>query len=201
MASIVPTPPPPNAFCDLWQTAALNVWFRQPFPIQLYRRLPAPRIRELNAAWNYFETVEAYDASVRLRLTQAAGYSQTREIVLDPKIWYRIGTGENLMRYRMGQALHKEQCPETNWTPQRDLGLGVTLVTDVRPEPCPLDMTPLLPMSVLETRQRECKAEMRKYAGIPIALSSGSASQQGSSKNTSQHTSATHTPKSGARSA
>lgn len=194
-ASVVPTPPPPNAFCDNWQTAAPTVWARQPFPYQLYRRLPAPRIRELSAAWDYFETVEAHDAAVRLQLTQATAYPAAQELVLDPKIWYPIRTSENLTRYRMGQALHKEQCPDTNWTSQRDLGLGATaVVDDVRPALCP-EAVPLVPRSLLETRQRERKAAMRSYAGVPTTLSSGSASQAGSSQRGSQHSSATHTPK------
>lgn len=131
----VKLPAPPLALCDAWTSAPPTVWLQQPFPAQVFRKLPAPRVRELASAWAFFEQVEAFDAHIRLTKTIGSIPPYPRDGV-DPSLWYPIRTEGNRQLYRLGQVLHNQVCPGLNWTSQRDLGLGPTVATDVRPQPC-----------------------------------------------------------------
>jgi hypothetical protein len=94
-------------FCSFYEGSGSS-WPIQTFPKTLFPFLPNNMLTEKAKAWNFYELVESYDASLRYR---GATYG-----------WYVFGSeGERLM-YREGQLLHSQLCPNTNWTSQRNLG-------------------------------------------------------------------------------
>ena len=115
-----------------------TVWPVQAFPSNFFSGWDSQRRSQAQRAWNLFETVESYDAAMRVRLG-GTGWSPPKmgAFAEDASIWYPIGSDSNRMLYIEGKRLHQQVCPLLNWVSQRSFGISSTPVTNVYPLPYP----------------------------------------------------------------
>lgn len=112
-----------------------TVWPQQPFPGNFFQSWSNKRRLEAQAAWNFFETVEAADAATRVIWSNQGGWTppQTSVFAITPTLWYPILTAGNATLYKQGLLLHQEVCPGIDWQAQRTLGIPTTPLTNVYP--------------------------------------------------------------------
>jgi hypothetical protein len=103
-----------------------TVWPIRKFMRSWFRGWADQRLKESERAWNLFEKVESYDATIRVRRSQGQTTAE----------WYRFTSEGERMIYRDGKVLHQLACPSIVWTPQRYLSIPSTPITDVRPAIC-----------------------------------------------------------------
>jgi len=120
-------------FCSVY-TGSGTTWPRRPFPANYFAGWDCARIQEATTAWNFFEQVEAADAATRVRLSGTSWKPPHATVFAeDPAIWFRIQSGGYWTQYRLGQSLHKQVCPNTNWRSQRSYGISSTPISNVYP--------------------------------------------------------------------
>ena len=135
--------PPPqirvmsSPFCSVY-TGSGTTWPIRQFPSSSFPRGSPARLRDAARAWAFFEQVEAYDAAIRVKYSALGGFVASSKRVVTQAPWYIFKNEGERVVYKRGQSLHRELCPETNWTSQRNLGIPITPVTDVYPTACPI---------------------------------------------------------------
>lgn len=96
-----------------------------------FPRGSAARDKEARKAWNFYETVERFNATVR-----ATGWTPPPYKTNSPAPWYQFQSQTERALYLRGKLLHIQLCPCKNWTPQSAMSIGPTPVTDVYPADC-----------------------------------------------------------------
>jgi hypothetical protein len=125
-----------SSFCSVYAGSG-PLWPVRQFPSSSFPRGSPARLRDAARAWAFFEQVEAYDAAIRVKYSSLGGFMPSSKRVVTQTPWYIFkGEGERVV-YKRGQSLHRELCPETNWTSQRNLGVPILPITDVYPDACP----------------------------------------------------------------
>ncbi len=113
------------------QSFVLNPWSSWPFqafPANEFKTWDQQRLIRARNAWGFFESVEALDAQVRIRLSGKPILG--RSMVGDPDLWYNLKREPTLhSQYKYGQYLHTLVCPEILWDGQRHLEFPRTPVT------------------------------------------------------------------------
>lgn len=113
------------------QSFVLNPWSSWPFqafPANEFKAWDQQRLVRARNAWGFFESVEALDAQVRIRLSGTPNVG--RSAVGDPDLWYNLEKEPTLhSQYKYGQYLHTRVCPEILWDRQRHLGIPKDPVT------------------------------------------------------------------------
>ena len=113
------------------QSFVLNPWSSWPFqafPANEFKAWDQQRLIRARNAWGFFESVEALDAQVRIRLSGTPNVG--RSAVGDPDIWFNLKKEPTLhSQYKYGQYLHTRVCPEILWDRQRHLGIPKDPVT------------------------------------------------------------------------
>jgi hypothetical protein len=126
-----------SSFCSVYEGSG-SLWPVRQFPSSSFPRGSPARLRDAGRAWAFFEQVEAYDAAIRVKYSSLGGFTPSSKRVVTQAPWFIFKSEGERVVYKRGQSLHRELCPETNWTSQRNLGIPVTLVTDVYPTACPV---------------------------------------------------------------
>lgn len=119
--------------CDFY-TIPRIIWPKKQFPSEhpAVSRIGQRERIAIKDAWNFFEQVEAIDASTRVRLGNTGG-----QINRQTHLWYSFrGDGERML-YEKGRRYHILICPSLDWTPQRNLPIPTIPLTDVTPADCP----------------------------------------------------------------
>ena len=112
-----------------------TVWPQQPYPSTNGPRLTGANLTEEQQAWNFFELVEAYDASVRVRMS-GANYVPPPAVGSGASSpWFPILNQDQQLLYRNGQVIHEVMFPCYCWRSQRYLGISKDHVTNVYPRP------------------------------------------------------------------
>ena len=113
------------------QSFVLNPWSSWPFqafPANEFKAWDQQRLVRARNAWGFFESVEALDAQVRIRLSGTPNVG--RSAVGDPDLWFNLKKEPTLhSQYKYGQYLHTRVCPEILWDRQRHLGIPKDPVT------------------------------------------------------------------------
>jgi titin len=112
-----------------------TVWPQQPYPSTNGPRLTGANLTEEQQAWNFFELVEAYDASVRVRMSGANYVPPPAVGSGGSSPWYPILNQDQQLLYRNGQVIHEVMFPCYCWRSQRYLGISKDPVTNVYPQP------------------------------------------------------------------
>jgi len=114
-------------FCSVYDGSG-SVWPKQPFPGNLFHSWNFQRRLDAQVAWNFFEEVESSDAQVRVKLAGGWVPPPTSAFATTPSLWYPLFSEGRMTLYRKGLALHKQACPNTNWTPQRMQNFSTNVV-------------------------------------------------------------------------
>ncbi len=124
-----------SSFCSVY-TGSGTTWPVRQFPSSSFPRGSAARLRDAARAWAFFEQVEAYDAAVRVKYAAAGGFVPSDRPVVTQAPWYTFKSEGERVVYKRGQSLHRELCPDINWTSQRNMGIPTIPITDVYPNAC-----------------------------------------------------------------
>jgi hypothetical protein len=124
-----------SPFCDVYLGTG-TTWPTRQFPSSSFPRGSPARLRDAARAWAFFEQVEAYDAAVRVKYSALGGFVPSSKPIVTQAPWYTFKSEGERVTYKRGQSLHKELCPDTNWTSQRHLGIPTVAVTNVYPSEC-----------------------------------------------------------------
>jgi hypothetical protein len=123
-------------FCSVYDGSG-TVWPTQPFPGNLFPGWSSQRRLEAQTAWNFFELVESTDAATRVSYSNQGGWTPpaASAFAQNPSLWYPLFAAGAKTLYQKGQLLHEQACPNTNWSPQRTLGIPKTPLANVYPGP------------------------------------------------------------------
>jgi hypothetical protein len=152
-----------SSFCSVY-TGSGQAWPVRQFPSSSFPRGSPARLREAARAWAFFEQVEAYDAAIRVKYSALGGFVPSSKPVVTQSPWYIFKNEGERVVYKRGQSLHRELCPGINWTPQRNLGIPNTSVSNVYPTECP---------TIAESDPCMCFSSMGGERGFPSPALSG----------------------------